>query len=395
MNLPVDMVVAVHDPARPIERAVASLLPDGVARVTVVCHGIDVAPIEQRLARAAGSPGVASADAEGQMASATATHGGRRQGRPDGEISGLVRVVRYDDGIRSAAGPFNHGLDLATADYVGVLGSDDVVQPGALAAWVRAAASGTGTGAATGAGPAAVLARLIHAGGELIRTPLARPGRTRRLNPVRDRLAYRTAPLGLLRRADLDHLGLRFTAGMTTGEDVEFGLRLWTCGWRIDYARRAPAYVIGNDATGRTTLAARPVGEELAAVTRVVGQEWLTGLPEATRRAVGIKLVRIHLLGAAYRRPAAGDWGDGDLAALGAAFDAVLGLAPRILDPFPRSERRLIAAVRGATSAGQACAALAAANAAGRADRLRTARLADIFDRESVLRRYANYALTR
>lgn len=79
-------------------------------------------------------------------------------------------------------------------------------------------------------GADAVLARIESADGTLTRTPPARPRRRHRLDPVRDRLAYRSAPLGLLRRATIERLGLRFPTGLSTGEDLPFTTRLWTAG---------------------------------------------------------------------------------------------------------------------------------------------------------------------
>ena len=55
------------------------------------------------------------------------------------------------------------------------------------------------------------------------------------LDPVRDRLAYRTAPLAFFRRRLIDDLGLALTPGLPTGEDVQFSTRLWFSGARIDF----------------------------------------------------------------------------------------------------------------------------------------------------------------
>ena len=106
----VDAVIAVHDPSRPIARAVASLQRSGLAagtglRITVVCHNIAVDAIAAQL--------------------------------PDPAAPGL-RLMHLEDGIHSAAGPFNAGLAAATAPYVTIMGSDDSHQPGAIAAWLAA-----------------------------------------------------------------------------------------------------------------------------------------------------------------------------------------------------------------------------------------------------------------
>lgn len=351
---PVDIVIAVHDERRPLARAVASVLHDGVARPLVVCHEIDPESTASRLRDELGASG---AD---------------------------VRVVGWSDGVRSPAGPFNHGLGLATAGLVGVMGSDDWVEPGALAAWVRRAEGGA----------AVVLGRLRHQSGEAIRAPLARPGRRTRLDVARDRLAYRTAPLGLLRRSTVERRGLRFAVGLATGEDLAFGLRLWTSGERIDYARSAPAYVIGADAAERTTTTARPLRDELEAVDRVLTEDWMRALAPAHLRAVAVKLVRVHLLGAADRRPARTDWAPGDREYLRGLLRSCRDLAPGVLDPFAVADRRVLDAVTSGSDE-DLVGAIGCRRNASRADRLRTPRWRHLLDREGTLRRFANYAVTR
>lgn len=190
----VDVVIAVHTAQRPIARAVSSALASPVrVRVTVVAHNLDPALIEDNLAGVAVPPGSS------------------------------VRVLAFTDTTRSPAGPFNHGLDAAQAPYAAVMGSDDRLAPGAIASWLALARR---------TGAAAVVARLAtaHPDGAVaavVPTPPTRPWRTTMLDGVRDRLSYRSAPLGLLDRAALERLGLRFTLGHEVGEDVAFVTRLW------------------------------------------------------------------------------------------------------------------------------------------------------------------------
>src|SRR5690606_21226288 len=80
-----------------------------------------------------------------------------------------------------------------------IIGSDDTFDDGALGAWATLADE---------LGSAWLMARLETDTGEHIPTPRTRPGRSRDLDLVLDRLAYRTAPLGLLRRRTLVDLGL-------------------------------------------------------------------------------------------------------------------------------------------------------------------------------------------
>src|SRR5690625_4325082 len=90
----VDVIIAVHTPQRPILRAVSSVLDHTSAdvRVTVVVHNTELAPIAVHLTRYA------------------ADH--------------RLRLAHFVDGVPSPAGPMNHGLSLATAEFTALLGSD-------------------------------------------------------------------------------------------------------------------------------------------------------------------------------------------------------------------------------------------------------------------------------
>ena len=317
----VDVVVAVHSEHRPIERAVASALTGRVpVRVTVVCHEVDPSLVEARLHHVS-------------RTSAAGPHS--------------MWLVCFSDGVRSPAGPFNHGLDCAQAPFVALLGSDDVLEPGAIDSWVRLQRQ-------TGAD--AVVPRLRHGAlgapgappgpGPAVPTPPARPFRTRRLDLVRDRLAYRSAPLGLLRRETVERLGLAMTPGMPVGEDTWFGLGLWAGADAVAYDRRGPAYVIGADAADRVTFTAKPVADELACVRDAVARPTLGALPRPARRAVAAKLTRINLFAAVHNRGTDHAWTRGDLAGLRAAALALAGFAPGYERVLSVAERDLLDAVR-------------------------------------------------
>ena len=108
-----------------------------------------------------------------------------------------------------------------------------------------------------------MVTRLRHAAGPVVPTPPVRPGRTRRLDGTRDRLSYRSAPLGLVRREAFP--SLRLTEGAPVGGDIAFVLALWFSGRSISYDRTGPAYVIGADAVDRVTFRPKPVAEEFGA----------------------------------------------------------------------------------------------------------------------------------
>lgn len=354
----VDVVIALHDLRRPIARAVDSVLGNpnvsGV-RVTVVCHGLDAADVRQAL----------------------------QPYEPD-----RLRLVEFSDGVRSAAGPFNRGLELATADYVSVMGSDDFLEAGAMSEWVSYLAREK---------PDIALIRLRHQGGATLHNPLARARRTRNLDPVRDRVFYRTAPLGLIRRAVVDELGLRMTEGFRTGEDLAFGVRLWTSGRRMDYLRSLPAYVIGGDADVRVTTSPMSVDDFFAPVHAVLTDPAVSAFDAATKRSLAVKLTRIHLLGYVLSRPAVEDWdGAHAVSHLRSTLLAIDRFAPDMRDPFSRADRDLLDVVSLPTATTQTMVdAVAAHRAAGRVASILPRRIARAFDRESVLSRYLLYALSR
>src|SRR5690606_31540278 len=152
-----------------IARAVRSVLDhngEGV-RLTVVCHEVPAATIAAELPP---------------------------------EHRAQVRFLEHSDGTGSPAGPFNAGIEAAEAELVAVMGSDDARAPGA-GAW------GSWLGRQHDA--AAVAARLEKDDGSVAPTPPARPWRRGVLDPVRDRLSYRSAPLGLVSRAAISRMGLR------------------------------------------------------------------------------------------------------------------------------------------------------------------------------------------
>ncbi|WP_122260769.1 glycosyltransferase [Ornithinimicrobium cerasi] len=308
----VDVVIATHSSRRRTEQAVRSVL-DGVgavaARVTVVCHDLPLADVAAGLSEAT---------------------------RADGR----VRLLEHHDGLGSPAGPFTAGLEAATAPWVSILGSDDRLSPGALGHWMDVAHR---TGAEV------VLAQ-VQLDGAPVPTPPTRlrplPGMLRRhrdLDLVRDRLSYRSAPLGLLSRAAVERTGARLLPGAQTGEDVPFVIRLYA-GARVALADAAP-YVVGTDATDRTTSVPRPVRDQLVAVTHLVEDPWLATRPAGERDAVGTKLLRIHVFGAVLTRSDPGWWTPAERADLARITRELLGACPGAADPLSLADHDLLRAV--------------------------------------------------
>ncbi|MFS0893280.1 glycosyltransferase family 2 protein [Microbacterium sp. 179-I 3D3 NHS] len=300
----VDVVIAVHSAQRPIERAVSSVITATRAsvRAIVVAHNIDPDEIRAQLGRFADHPDV------------------------------LLLGLR--DGIPSPAGPMNHGLDAATARYVALLGSDDEFSPGALDAWLELAEA---------AGATTVLARIDRqlAGPDPL--PPTRRRRIRDLDAVKDRLAYRSAPLGLISRERFG--SLRFTPGLGSGEDLEFTAVLWFTGANIAYARTSPGYFVHEDGDDRVTFAARPVADDFAFLDAISEAAWFDRLDRAQRQALGIKTLRMHVFDAILLRLRSPEGLAAHRAELRAVVDRIERMAPGSVALLSRADRAVLDAL--------------------------------------------------
>lgn len=308
----VDVVIAVHTPNRPIERAVSSLMAAGLntepgavdrLRVTVVCHNTEVEPIRARVAA---------------------------------EHRDYVRFVQLSDGSKSPAGPFNYGISLATAPWVSIMGSDDSVEPEALARWVRAATDDRAD---------VLIAPMAHAGGASIHTPVVRRNRSTSLDPIADRLVYRTAPLGLMRLGLIRDLGLEFDARYVTGEDQIFSAQLWFSGGNISYGRGLPRYLVHGDAVSRVTATPRSVFEDLAFATDLVESDWFAGLTPVQKASIVTKLIRVHVFSHVMLRADSGSWDATDAFQMAQVSRKLLFAAPDAARPLSVADRALLDAV--------------------------------------------------
>lgn len=353
----VDVVIACHDERRPIERAVRSVLAGlrerDEVRVTVVAHGVPAAGFEDRLSG----------------------------------TEGRWRVVEFADGIRSPAGPFNHGLSLAEGEYCAVMGSDDFLEPGAMSRWIDRVREGQ---------PDAAIAPIRIDGQKIMPNPLTRLGRRRRMDAAKDRLFYRTAPLGLIRTQSMRRMGLRMTEGVRVGEDAEFGIRLFAQSERVDFLGGAGCYVIGIDASERTTHARMSLEESLEPIVRVLDGDLPGELTPSHRRALAIKLVRVSILGAARARADLADWrGDDEVRFLSDILRRLVGLAPQVLAPFNRHDRRVLDVLRDDPTVAAVVEVVCSTRQDGRIERWITPHPLWSFSRESMLRRYVLYVLKR
>lgn len=319
----VDLVIAVHSAQRPLARAAQSaaaaglaLNEDGGLRINVVCHNIDPEELKVQV--------------------------------PE-PLRTQIRYIECQDGIPSPAGPFNAGVSAATAGYVSIMGSDDMLEPGALRGWLSVAEQH---------GSAAVLAPLRHASGAKVRTPPVRVGRRHKLDPVKDRLTYRTAPLGLVRTSEIRRLDLRFSEGYRSGEDQEFSAKLYFGGGRIDYGRGTGHYVIGADASDRVTSEARPILEDFRFATDLVGSTWFSGLSESARSSIVTKLIRVHVFSAVMSR-GEGAWTPTERDAFAAVLKVLVASAEKSLRPLSVADVRLVKSIMDTGSSNEEMIALA------------------------------------
>jgi hypothetical protein len=351
----VDVVIAVHTTSRPIRKAVESVLRAGEATAAiVVAHEVPAEEIESLL---------------------------------DGLLDeGRVRVVGFSDGVRSPAGPFNHGLGLTSAEFVTILGSDDQFEPRALdAALARARADGAD----------AVILPIRLPGVIRVRNPLTRRGHTRNLDPVKDRLYGRTAPLALMRRTLIGELSPVFDPAFPTGEDLAFGARLWSSA-SVSYGHLDPAYFGGLDAGDRVTEGGVDLMRGLGAARALADQPWLAALDARARAALATKIIRVSVLGGLTARtgdtsPMTGD----EISILVDTRKKWLSLAPSAERVLPRADRSVLDECRAGVADGALRTAVARRAAAGLVARNITRNPFLAYGGDSVLRRYTIYRRLR
>ena len=284
----VDVTIPVHTRSRPIARAVSSIVDHTKTptRVTVVAHNIDANIIRSNL---------------GSLA-----------------LDQRVRLLELADGIPSPAGPMNLGISQSTAPFISVMGSDDEFEPGAIDSWYSLQQ-------ATDA--SVIITQVRHSRGGRELSPPARPGRSRHMDPVKDRLSYRSAPLGLISR---DVFGdLRFAEGLPSGEDLLYVTRLWFSGAGIAFSRRGPGYLVHSDAEDRVTSTPRSIVSDFAFLDHIFGDPLIEAFDSRQRTALAIKLIRVHLFDAIVNRSVLEAWPSGEREALATVARRMIAWADR------------------------------------------------------------------
>lgn len=308
----VDLFIAVHTPTRPVERAVASVLDHTRARVrvTVIAHNVAPELIKLRLAELIEDP--------------------------------RLRVVPYMDGYRSPAGPKNLALEMATAPYTAMLDSDDTLERGALDAWLEAADLGNGVRADAVIAPTGSPDSDTAEPSPPIRWHKVLARRSRALHPVRDRLAYRSSPLGLIGRQRFSEL--RFAEGIQTGEDQPFTATMWfTPESRVVFPMHAPRYLEHSDQDDRVTADPRAVAEEFRSLDLTFDEDrvWMTD--PAVRLSLVVKFVRVHYFDALHTR--VDKWSPQTSQEMASIGRRLLDLEPRLVNLLSRSDAALFRAL--------------------------------------------------
>ncbi|MCA0378193.1 MAG: glycosyltransferase family 2 protein [Actinobacteria bacterium] len=298
----VDLIIPVHSATRPVRRAAKSVLDHTKlsVRVTVIAHNIDQKVIEKNL-------GDLTQDAR-------------------------LRILHLSDFIASPSGPMNLGLSKASAPYVSLLGSDDMLSPGALDSWHRIAVE---TGATT------VIPRIEGGVSGVLPLPPTRRARARELDAVKDRLLYRCTPVGLISR--LHFPDLRFAPYLSSGEDLAFTAELWFRGRHIAYDRSGPSYTGPEDELDRvSSISSRSIEEDFGFLEAVEGAAWFPSLSKQQRLAFGVKTLRLHVFDAIAGRLA----GEGGIAphlqALRNVIERIEAMAPGSRALLSRADRGVL-----------------------------------------------------
>lgn len=345
-----DIIVPVHDARRPVARLASSVLAGTSTplRLTFVCHGIPSASL------------------------GTALGEWRHDLR--------VRMIEHSDGATGPAGPFLAGLARATAPYVMKIDSDDTVERGAIDAWMKLRQA---------ANADIVICRMRAASaGRDWSTPPARPGRRLHLDPVKDRLAYRTSTMGIIARERMTDAPPN--RAVRTGEDIASGLRLWFSGASIALATHEPAYLVHDDGPARATER-RPLAEELKWLEAFSADDVLSHLPPRARAAIATKLIRVQLFGAATSR--IDELGPDELRRLAAASRQIVVFGSGVPPWLSRADRDLLdALLTGATDQTLLKALLARRRRFGRPVTLLPRSLRWTFHREAPIRAMMAFA---
>lgn len=299
MKISTEIVVPVHDQSRPIRRAVESLLRDRETAPLIIAHNIDPSVLDL----------------------------------PQDE---RIRIEKLDGFAGRPGACFDAGIAAAKAKWVGIMGSDDWYEPGALEAMRRHAIQDKADG---------VIAPQKH---QLQLNNQIKPLtlRQKNLQAARDRMFYRTAPLGIFKREMLAESTYKFGPEFPAGSDMRVTALLWTSGKRFSYYWNDPAYVVGKDAKTRVTFTPRPLAESGAPYVALLKEPQVKDFDKKTRHSLAVKMVRVHVLGAVVLRPSADQWQPGDFEWLQNYLRTLISYDPTCYRGLSLRDQRIIWAIK-------------------------------------------------
>ncbi len=346
----VDIVIPVHSTSRPLQRAVSSALraapgaAPGQCRVTVVAHHLTTERVRSMLSA---------------------------------EQRAVVHVVESEDRGSTAAVPRNEALRRTTARYISFLDSDDTLDPGAVTRWL---------GIAERHGSDLVVPFQHHENPRVDVTPVTRPFRRSDLDPVKDRLGYRSSAFGLVRVHAARRVGARFDETVRTGEDQSFVMGLYAGSRRIDYAPGTPGYLVHADADARVSQHSLPMRDEVAAALDLTREPWFAGVPDELRQSYVLKYIRVNFFPCLENAVRSGAWNADYARSAGAVFGELTQYAPHVTDQLSRADLRVARLLSPGTGEGELLAALAERRRFATPGALLTERWTRVLGRQAPLR---------
>lgn len=335
-----EIVIPVHDLSRPVRRAAESVLADPAAGVIVVAHNIATAEL-------------------------------------DLPKSDRLRVISLTGFPGKPGAAFDAGIAAAEKSWVGIMGSDDWLAPGALVQMRQRAQDDRADG---------VISPLRHEGTGPQNPILPVTWRRTGLQAVQDRMFYRSAPLGIYRTEIMQDSRYRFGAEFPSGEDLRMSTLLWTSGLKFSYYWDDPAYVVGNGASGRITLKPRPLPTVVAPYLNLMQEPGVQAFTAEQQHALASKLARVHVCNLVRFRTQQQEWQADDFACLVSYVQKLRDFDPFFDHALTRRDNRIVAAIERADMAAMLVAA-AVWKDAGAIDRVFTAGwLANVTERDSSLR---------
>ena len=288
------VVVPVHRLDRPLRRAVESVLESEDFGVVIVAHG--VAP-EQL----------------------------------DYPQDPRVDILSVNEGIGHPGVAFNRGFEATSADWVGILGSDDWYEQGALEAMLQHALDDRADG---------VLAPYKKdPEGANVGIPVT--WRRRRLRAAEDRLFWRASPLGLYKRELMVQERYQFDEEVCAGVDQLNSTLLWTGGHSISYYPWDPAYVVGGRPGDHVSRVSRSMREHGRIFVKLWNTPEVQALPLKDLRALAHRMLTIHVFSLLSPRSEASMWDPDDFQWLQELALLMEEHAPGMSRRLPLSHRRI------------------------------------------------------